>query len=176
MSTQAGLMTVEEFLKLPPAKEGHYELHRGEVILVPPAKRGLQRGQARIHNALFRLAGEKGEVGTEYAFQPTPDYNVWEADVAFVRAEREKAVGDDEYLLGAPDLVVEVLSPSNTADEMNDRMAICLENGCLSFWVVDQKRKRLSVTEGNVTRHYGISDSFHCGVLDATIQVREIFE
>src|ERR1051325_11396728 len=97
MSTQAGLMTVEEFLKLPPAKEGHYELHHGEVVLVPPPKRGHQRGQFRIQIVLYRLAAKKGEVGTEYAFQPTPEHNIWQADVAFVGGERAKAVGDDEY-------------------------------------------------------------------------------
>src|SRR5262249_15217464 len=143
MSTQAGLMTVAEFVKLPDPREGHYELHHGEVVLVPPPKRGHQRRQKRIDVVLTRLTDQKGEVGTEYAFRATPEYEVWEANVAFVVAERAIAVGDDEYLTGAPDLVVEVLSPSNTAGEINDRMAICLANGCSSFWVVDQKQRKL---------------------------------
>jgi Uma2 family endonuclease len=110
MSTQAGLMTVEEFLKLPDPPGGYYELRHGEAVFVT-----------------------------------------------------------------YPDLVVEVLSPTNSMDEMNDRMAICLDNGCSSFWVVDEKRKRLSVTEGNLTHHYGINDSFHCDVIGATVHVRDIF-
>jgi Uma2 family endonuclease len=175
MSTQAGLMTVEEYLKLPDPPGGYYELRHGEAVLVTYPKSGHQRRQKRIDVLLTRLAGAKGEVRSEYAFQPTPEYNVWAADVAYVRAEREHAVGDEEYLMGAPDLVVEVLSPSNSIDEMNDRMAICLDHGCSSFWVVDEKRKRLSVTEGNVTHHYGINDSFHCDVIGATVQVRDIF-
>jgi Uma2 family endonuclease len=39
MTTKTGLVTVEEFLKLPEPREGHYELHHGEVVLVPPPKR-----------------------------------------------------------------------------------------------------------------------------------------
>jgi len=35
--------------------------------------------------------------------------------------------------MGAPDLVIEVLSPSNTVDKINDKMDICTANGCLSF-------------------------------------------
>jgi Uma2 family endonuclease len=176
MSTQAGLMTVEEFLKLPDPPGGYYELVHGEVELMPFPKRGHQRRQSRIHILLWRLAGEKGEVGTEYAFRPTLEYNMWQADVAFVRAEREDAVGRHEYLMGAPDLVVEVLSPSNTPSAIRERRRVCIENGCSSFWVVDDDDQHVTVTEGGVTSEYGITSSFFCAVLDATIQVREIFE
>ena len=176
MSTHTGLVTVAEYLKLPPPKEGHYELHHGEVMLVPPPKWGHQKIQDRIQMLLKRLAGEKGEVRMEMAFQPTPEHQMWLADVGFVRAERATAVGEDEYLMGAPDLVVEVLSPSNTASEINEKMAICLDNGCSSFWVVDPKQEKVSVTEGDVTRHYGKSASFVCAAISATVSAREIFE
>jgi Uma2 family endonuclease len=42
-------------------------------------------------------------------------------------------------------LAAEVLSPSSTAVEMRDRRSICLENGCLEFWVVDPKRREVEV-------------------------------
>ena len=48
--------------------------------------------------------------------------------------------------LVAPDLVIEVLSPSNTMDEVLDRQNICLKNGCIAFWTVDPKRKSVMVT------------------------------
>src|SRR5579863_2074036 len=89
-------------------------------------------------------------------FRPLPEHELWRADVGFVLAERADQVGDDEYLSGAPDLVVEVLSPSNTADEMDYKRTTCLENGCSCFWVVNPKRKLVSVTEGNLTRHYDV--------------------
>jgi Uma2 family endonuclease len=85
-------------------------------------------------------------------------------------------IPQDAYLMGAPDLVVEVLSPSNTVDEINDKMALCLENGCSSFWVVDPKRKRVSVTEGDVTRHYGPSAQVECAILGASFPVGELFD
>ena len=70
--------------------------------------------------------------------------------------------------------VVEVLSLSNTVDEINDRMAICLENGCSSFWIVDPKRQRVSVTEGDVTRRHGPS-SISCEEPGGRVEMREIF-
>lgn len=43
-------------------------------------------------------------------------------------------------------MVVEVLSASNTVDEMNDRERICLENGAKEFWVIDLKQKQVKVS------------------------------
>jgi Uma2 family endonuclease len=175
MSTQAGLVTVAEFLRLPDPKEGHYELHHGEVVLVTRPKTRHHRTARRIRKLLERLGEEIGVVDTEWAFQPTPEYELWVADVAFVTAERDANTDEDEYLRGAPDIVVEVLSPSNTSLEMNERMRVCLDNGCRSFWVVDPVAESVSVTEGDITRHYGVGSSFVCDVLGATVSVREIF-
>jgi Uma2 family endonuclease len=47
---------------------------------------------------------------------------------------------------GAPDIVMEVLSPSNTASEMLDKEQICLENGAREFWVVDPVRRQVKVS------------------------------
>jgi Uma2 family endonuclease len=176
MAVQARLVNVEEFLRLLPAKEGHYELHHGEVVLMPPPKWGHQDTQDRIQMLLKELAGSRGVVRMEMAFRPAAEYEVWVADVGFVRAERAASTGDDEYLTGAPDLVVEVLSPGNTVDEMHDKMSISMANGCLSFWVVDPRRKMVSVTEGDVTRHYGVSASISLDAMDGSLPVREIFE
>jgi len=95
---------------------------------------------------LKRLVGDTGVVQMEMAFRPTPEHEVWQADVACVSVERDAATDDDEYLMGSPELVVEVLSPSNTMDEILERQDICLANGCVSFWTVDPKRQIVMVT------------------------------
>jgi Uma2 family endonuclease len=127
MNVRTGLMTVEEFLKLKEPKAGRYELHHGEVVLVPPPKWGHQNFQERVRILLERLMGASGVVMVAIPFRPAAEYEVWVADVGFVSAGRAQSVGDDEYLMGAPDLVVEVVSPSNTVDEINDRIAICMD-------------------------------------------------
>src|SRR5579883_1910232 len=129
MSTQAGLVTVAEFLRLPDPKEGHYELRHGEVVLVPPPKWIHEETQDRIQMILKRLRGGQGRARMQMAFRPTSEYEFWRADVGYVSPERAAATEEDGYLEGAPDIVVEVLSPSNTADEINDRITVCLANG-----------------------------------------------
>jgi|SRR5579862_9043250 len=175
MSVQTGLLTVEAFLKIPDPKEGHNELHHGELVVMPPPKKGHQKIQDRIQMLLKPLVGEM-VVRVEMAFRPVSEHEVWQADVACVSLERDDATGDDEYLMGSPELVVEVLSPSNTMDEIHDKMTLCMNNGCVSFWVVDPKRKTVSVREGNVTKHYGPSQAISCSLVPEEIQCGQIFE
>jgi len=59
------------------------------------------------------------------------------------------------YVSYAPDLVIEVLSPSNTAAEMYEKERLCLENGAREFWVIDALLRlvKMSTPDGN-TRTY----------------------
>jgi len=118
---------------------------------VAAPKWGHSEIQDRVTVLLKGIFGSRGTVMMEMPFQPAAEYEVWVADVAFVSRERAERTAKDEYLQGAPDLVVEVLSPSNTVDEINDKMAICLENGCSSFWVIDPKPQRSQSHRG---RHH----------------------
>jgi Uma2 family endonuclease len=85
-------------------------------------------------------------VDTEMAFRPLPEYELWVADIAYLSPARFAEVDPEDNVRGAPDLVIEVLSPSNTADDMIERERICLDNGAREFWVVDQKRRQVKVS------------------------------
>ena len=113
-------------------------------------------------------------VEVEMAFRPAPEYEVWLADVGLVSSRRDALTKDDEYITGAPELVIEVLSPGNTVDEINDKMNVCLSNGCRSFWTADPKLFRVSVTGGEA-RHYLRTEYITCSLLDAPVLVSDIF-
>jgi Uma2 family endonuclease len=49
-------------------------------------------------------------------------------------------------MVGAPEIVIEVLSPSNTIKKMREGRKICLENGCREFWTVDSKSREVEVS------------------------------
>lgn len=70
--------------------------------------------------------------------------------MAYLSAERWKTADLEDNIRGAPDLVIEVLSPSNTASEMYEREKLCLEHGAQEFWVVDPERcqVKISTTDG----------------------------
>ncbi len=174
MGTVQTLTTFDEFSNLPDPPSGHLELHHGQVILVPPREHRHAEIQQALLELLLPFARGKGFLTNEFPFR-APGHEAWQADVGFVREDRRAGITD--YLMGAPDLVIEVLSPSNTVDEINDKMDICLSNGCISFWVVDPKRRLVSVTEGDITRQYRASASIPLPEpLEGTIPVAAIVE
>jgi Uma2 family endonuclease len=73
-----------------------------------------------------------------------PQFDLRVADVAFVSHERWNSVNPDDNLRGAPELVIEVKSPSNTWAELRERASLCLANGCQDFWIVDDHARTLT--------------------------------
>lgn len=145
MATTSAQMTVEQFSALAEDKSGRYELHHGTPVYMPPPKHR-HFAICQLLVKLLKSASDRGMIGTEVPFRPLPEYECWIADVGYISRTRFDAIAPDDWLRGAPELVIEVLSPSNTAEEMNEREAICLENGCLEFWIVDPKRKTVKVS------------------------------
>ena len=159
MATTARPLTVDEFRGLPEDKGAvYYELRHGEVVAVvrPKLKHALVQNNLR---ELLRQFAEPGSyLDTEVAFRPLPEHELWVADVAYVSAERFRTADPEDNIRGAPDLVIEVLSPSNTAAEMYERERVCLANGARKFRVVDADRRQVKVTTPDgrtVTRQGG---------------------
>ena len=148
-------MMVEEFLQMErPVGDFDYELHDGELVQVTRPNRMHVGMQARLVRLLNSELDKQGFVSTEVPFRVSQgDLRV--ADVAFVTWLRWEVPGS-ETLVGAPELVIEVLSPSNTAAEMYAREKLCLENGCLQFWTVDLMNQQFRVGSLNeAPRFYG---------------------
>lgn len=139
------LMTFAEFEQLPDPREGRYELRHGEPVLMPPPKHGHQRIQQLLQRLLSAAVDPAWVAVVEMGFRPT-EYEYRVADVALVSAGRWNTTASDTYFQGAPELVIEVLSPSNTMAEMLDKRDICLQNGAREFWLVDPTRRSVEVS------------------------------
>ncbi|MGB8691697.1 MAG: Uma2 family endonuclease [Microcoleus sp.] len=68
-------------------------------------------------------------------------------DVSFMAKERLQGLDDlpDGFLEGAPDLAVEILSPSNTVAEIHDKLVEYFENGSRLVWVIHPKEQYVLV-------------------------------
>ena len=147
VATTSQLLTVDDFRRLPEDDGSVYhELRHGELVSVTRPKFKHALVQRTLRRLLEELADPASYVDTEVSFRPLPEYELWVADVAYLSPERFSAVDPEDNVRGAPDLVIEVLSPSNTVVEMNERERICLENGAQEFWVVDQTRRQVKVS------------------------------
>jgi Uma2 family endonuclease len=159
VSTTTGLMTVEQYRELPETGPFYYELRRGELVQVSRPMLKHIRVQRRLRRFFDAALGQFGIVENELPFRALPEYELRVADVAYVTRERwDKA--DDDDLFGAPDLVIEVLSPSNTAREIKEKADLCLANGCRQFWAVDSRLRQIAVsTPDGLTRIFGAGES-----------------
>jgi Uma2 family endonuclease len=127
---------------------GRCELVRGELAMMTP----MNPGHAGLANEIaFHLTAhvKRSGLGRIYVGDPgfviarNPD-TVRAPDVAFVRAERVREEPDHGYYEGAPDLAVEVLSPTDRAGEVLAKVQDWLGAGCRLVWVVDPKRQTVA--------------------------------
>lgn len=146
-------MTVEEFLATS-TPEGKAELVRGELRVTPPA--GAPHGAAGA-NLIFALATCARQHGLGRVFGDGFGYELVRfphtarvPDASFVRAERLPAGGLGPGLLKlAPDLAIEVLSPSETASELEEKLDDFLTSGTPLIWVVDPVRRTVRIVSSD---------------------------
>jgi Uma2 family endonuclease len=163
MATTTSQLTVEEFQKLPEdSGSAYHELRHGVIVAVTRSKLKHHLIQARLRDLLEAMGREGSFVEYGMAFRALPEYELWVAGVAYLSAERFKQADPEDNIHGAPDLVVEVLSPSNTAVEIYDKERLCLANGAQQFWVVDADRRQVKVsTPDGCTVTYRAARRFH---------------
>jgi Uma2 family endonuclease len=148
-------MTVEEFHALPETGPFRLELHNGELVKVTRPAHKHHLLQEHLVGLLRPASSGFGHVSMELAFRALPEYELRIADVAYVSQERWDRIDLEDSLRGAPDLVIEVLSPSNTAAEMAEKEKLCLENGSREFWVLYPKLRQVKVsTPDGITTTY----------------------
>lgn len=145
-------MTNDEFESSPFAET--YELIRGELYPIMPA--GTLHGI--VTHRLSRLVGnfvdenDLGEItAAETGFRLANDSTIG-ADIGFIGNEKLKDFGiPDSFFPTAPDLAVEVISPSNTSEEISTKVEDYLSSGSKLVWVVYPKRKVIVVYRQNNT-------------------------
>jgi Uma2 family endonuclease len=174
--TATRLMTIEEFRQLPETGPFYYELRNGELVPVTRPKAKHYRLQLRLQQLLAGAAGGAGIVGIELAFRALPEHELRVADVAFLSQERWQQIDPEDNLRGAPELVIEVPSPSNTATEIIDKEKLCLDNGCLEFWVVDPVPRLVKIsTPDGLTKTYQEDHEIPLGLFPGSLAVKSIF-
>jgi Uma2 family endonuclease len=143
MSTVAeALLTWDQFLALPD-QAGKQEFDRGRVIVMPPPKYIHTLTAKRIYDRLVTLLRDSGLiVFSEAGFLIAPGV-VRQPDVAVVEEGRLQDAEGDQYLAGAPVIAIEVVSPGNTAEELDLKIDQYLRGGSQAVWVAYPKRQAI---------------------------------
>jgi Uma2 family endonuclease len=140
-------MTAEDLWQMPDDGMKH-ELVRGELRTTPPT--GHEHGwlASRIDRRLANHVDEQGlgDVTTEVGCRlPTEPETVRAPDVAFIARARVEAAGRSRrYFEGAPDLAVEVVSPSDTSTEVHEKALDWLAAGTRLVLVVHPRPRTVT--------------------------------
>jgi Uma2 family endonuclease len=125
-----------------------YELWDGELWRMSPTKKRHGRGAIRIVSHMVRYL-DASPIGALYiaevGFRVGPRRTLVCPDAAYVSAERDAPVGDDEFFPYAPDIAVEVLSPDNTWPKVRRKAGAYLASGAGIVWAIDPRRRTVTV-------------------------------
>ena len=148
-------ISFDEFLKIQESEERiSYELDEGELIVTPSPTIGHNEICFRIHRALrdFVLDRNLGYVTAETDFRLGPD-TVRRPDIAFITAAHLRRIDINQSpVQGAPALAVEVISPSNTADDTTQKIHQYLATGGDLVWVVYPRLKLVEIHDHESAR------------------------
>jgi Uma2 family endonuclease len=134
------LLTAEQFIELPEPGEYRLELARGLVVREPGP--GEQHGSVLVKLAaeLYAWVASRGlgRVFSDVAIvtRRSPD-SVRRPDLAFVTRARMTAYPSVRHLEYVPDLCLEILSPSNRATDIQEKVLEYLDAGARLIWVID---------------------------------------
>ncbi len=128
-------------------EEGYiYELINGEIV-----KRGAPNTQHQVVSGkLYRIFSdfiEKRKLG-EILYAPVDvffdEYNTPQPDLLFVSKKRKEII-TQEGIQGAPDLIIEILSPSTMKHDRGDKMKLYKKYQVREYWIVDPKNQSIEV-------------------------------
>jgi Uma2 family endonuclease len=156
----AGL-TYEDYARTP--DDERWELLDGELVMVPSPSTYHQATQAKLGSRLNNFV-EKGGLGHVF-FAPTDvvlsDTNVVQPDLLFVSREREHII-TRANVQGAPDLAVEIRSPSTAERDLTVKHTLYAEHGVKEYWLVDPDAMMVTVLLLG-ERGYGEVGSYRSG-------------
>jgi Uma2 family endonuclease len=175
------LVTAEDLWQMG-SRGKDYELVRGELIEMTPPGGIHGRTAVNLSSLVFSFVKEKNlgvvMVETGYKLASNPD-TVRAPDVSFLSTAKIPSTGLPEgYLDGAPNLAVEIVSPGDTASEVQDKVQDYLTYGAQIIWVVYPQQRIVIVhyPDGTArTLHKTDSLSGEVVIPGFSCQVAEIF-
>jgi Uma2 family endonuclease len=140
-------MTYEELLTYP--NDGkRREIHDGELIVSPSPDwyhQDLVTGLATEFRVWVRRNIPGGKVLVSPLDVRLTPHNVYQPDIVYVSPARLHILRATMPVEGAPDLVVEVLSPSTRTYDQREKARVYAQSGILEYWIVDPEARTVEV-------------------------------
>jgi Uma2 family endonuclease len=143
---QPKLLTYLDYVKLTPPDNGNFELLNGQIYFMASPKPSHQRISLRLSYFLAAcvIPNNLGEIFTAPMDVVFTEYDTFQPDLLFITKERLNIIGENK-IEGSPDLVVEILSPSNDANEMSYKRHIYESKGVKEYWLINVEKQMLTL-------------------------------
>ena len=175
--------TYEDYLNLP--GDDRYELINGEFILVSAPNTAHQTVSTGFILSLgnFVVQGNLGSVfhaPTEVILTDPEGINIVQPDIIFVSKEREHIITRPN-IQGAPDLLVEILSPSTGRRDRTIKFDLYARHGVKEYWIADPDAQTVSAMllkdgEYETVGEYGIEDTLTSPTLEGfSVKLDRVF-
>ncbi|MBI4334947.1 MAG: Uma2 family endonuclease [Chloroflexi bacterium] len=137
--------TYEDYKNLPDSETKRYELLEGELVVVPSPGFRHQSISGNLESLLGAFA-RKNNLGI-VVHAPLDVHlgdNVAQPDIMYISRGRSGVITRDE-ILGAPDLVVEILSSATAARDRTLKKTLYARHGVREMWIVDPEGETIEV-------------------------------
>jgi len=168
MATTTQLMSFAEFEQLP-EKPGKQELINGELITMPPPENRHSVVSKRIFRILLNSLPEERVWGDHTGYRVGDGWIEPDASVSWPDQPQ-----DDKYLVRAPMIAAEILSPS---EDIEEKLTLYFDEGAMEVWVINVRKNTMTVyrrSDQGIIR-LKVEGQYRCEPIGVTISLPELF-
>ncbi len=146
MATATRVKLTYDDLRLFPNDGKRHELIDGEHIMTPAPRTNHQKASMNLSRLLdtFVRVHNSGHVFAAPFDIVFSDFDVTEPDTVFISRARENILTEDN-VRGAPDLVVEILSPSTAEMDRKTKFRLYEKYGVREYWLVSPEAENVQI-------------------------------
>lgn len=169
--------TYRDYLLLP--EQDRRELIGGDFYFMPPSPNFSHQSISRNLGKLlwdFVRANNIGVVVSAPMDVVFSDFDVVQPDILFISNEKRNIITETN-ISGAPDLVVEILSPSTADRDRELKLSLYTRFGVNEYWIVDPENNTVQVLElgTDTTRSYTSGEISSSVLPELRINVEDVF-
>lgn len=135
--------TVEDYLLLGEIKTP-CQLINGELIMSPAPKPNHQKVSRRLFKLIDQATAGKGELFYAPIDLYIDNKNVFQPDLVYLSSTNTASL-TERGIEGPVDLVIEIISPSNSYTDRNQKKKKYLEFGVTEYWIVDPANETIEI-------------------------------
>ncbi len=179
---QSELKTVADYAALPDDGE-QYELIGGEIIMVPTPSTFHQDILTHLIETIGPIVRQRrlGKILPSPVNVFATEHDVYQPDLLFVR-RNNLGIFKMDGVHGAPDFVIEILSPSNAYYDLRQKKSVYERIGVREYWIVDPMERSIDCFQNSANAFVPVESNKQTGricsaqIPECCVEVGSVFD